>query len=102
MLTYRLNILNEIVDYFIIVEATHTHTGKEKQLFYQENKHLFEKFQHKIIHIVVDDFPYKYPNINIEDGHQWVNERFQRDCISRGLNKLSGTVLRMASQLINR
>ena len=64
MLTYRLNILNDIVDYFVLVEATHTHVGKEKPLFYKENKHLFEKFNHKIIHIVVDDFPNKYPNIN--------------------------------------
>lgn len=71
------------------MEATHTHVGKEKPLFYQENKHLFEKFQHKVINITVDDFSYKYPNINIENKEQWINERFQRDCISRGLNKLS-------------
>jgi beta-1,4-mannosyl-glycoprotein beta-1,4-N-acetylglucosaminyltransferase len=85
----RLNILNDVVDYFVLVEATHTHIGKEKPLFYQENKHLFEKFNDKIIHVVVDDFSYKYPNINIENEEQWINERYQRDCISRGLNKLS-------------
>ncbi len=27
LLTYRLNILNDVVDYFIIVESTHTHVG---------------------------------------------------------------------------
>ena len=27
MLTYRLNVLDEIVDYFILVEATHTYIG---------------------------------------------------------------------------
>lgn len=89
MLTYRLNILNDVVDYFVLVEATHTHIGKEKLLFYQEHKQLFEKFNHKIIHIIVDDFPHKYPNINIEKDEQWINERHQRDCISRGLDKLS-------------
>ena len=89
MLTYRLNILNDIVDYFVLVEATHTFVGKEKPLFYQENKHLFEKFNHKIIHIIVDDFPHKYPNIDFEKKEQWINERHQRDCISRGLDKLS-------------
>jgi beta-1,4-mannosyl-glycoprotein beta-1,4-N-acetylglucosaminyltransferase len=89
MLTYRLNVLDEIVDYFILVEATHTHIGKEKPLFYQENKDLFEKFNHKIIHVVVDDFPHKFPNIDISKDEQWINERFQRDCISRGLDKLS-------------
>lgn len=88
MLTYRLNILNDTVDYFVLVEATHTHVGKEKPLFYQENKHLFEKFSHKIIHIIVDDFPHKYPDINIGKNEQWRNENFQRNCISRGIDKL--------------
>ena len=89
MLNYRLNILNDVVDYFVLVEATHTHVGKEKPLFYKENKQLFEKFNHKIIHIIVDDFPHKYPNIDFEKEEQWINERYQRDCISRGLDKLS-------------
>ena len=87
LLTYRLNILNDFVDFFVLVESTLTFVGKEKPLFYQENKHLFEKFNDKIIHVVVDDFPYKNPNI--ESREQWENERFQRNCISRGLNKLS-------------
>ena len=89
LLTYRLNILNDFVDYFILVEATHTHVGKKKPLFYQENKYLFEKFNDKIIHIIVDDFPHKFPNINIKEKEQWINEKFQRNCISRGLDKLS-------------
>jgi beta-1,4-mannosyl-glycoprotein beta-1,4-N-acetylglucosaminyltransferase len=89
MLTYRLNILNDVVDYFVIVEATHTFVGKEKPLFYQENKHLFEKNNHKIIHVIVDDFPHKYPNIDFEKKEQWNNEKFQRNCISRGIDKLN-------------
>ena len=88
LLKYRLTILNEYVDYFVLVEATHTHVGKEKPIFYQENKNLFEEFNHKIIHIIVDDFSHKYPNINIENDEQWINERFQRNCIKRGLDKL--------------
>ena len=72
----------------MIVEATHTFVGKEKPLFYQENKELFKEFNHKIIHIIVDDFSHKYPNINIEKGEQWNNEKFQRNCIKRGLDKL--------------
>ena len=34
LLTYRLNLLNNIVDYFIIVESKHTFVGKEKNLFF--------------------------------------------------------------------
>jgi beta-1,4-mannosyl-glycoprotein beta-1,4-N-acetylglucosaminyltransferase len=83
LLTYRLNILDTVVDYFVIVESTHTFTGKEKILYYNEHKHLFEKFKDKIIHIIVDDIPYK----NIINFHkeQWENEYFQRNAISRGI-----------------
>ena len=88
LLTYRLNLLNDVIDYFVLVESRHTFVGKEKSLFYNENKHLFERFNHKIIHVIIDDFPHKYPNINIEAGEQWTNERFQRNCISRGIDKL--------------
>lgn len=99
LLEYRLNILYNIVDYFIIVEANQTHQGKSKKLYYNENKNRFEKFQDKIIHIVVD-LPYIYPNINYknnknfqvinynENGEQWINEAYQRQCILSGLNKI--------------
>ena len=30
LLKYRINILNNIVDYFVIIESTHTFIGKEK------------------------------------------------------------------------
>lgn len=88
LLNYRLNILYDVVDYFVIVESTRTFIGKEKTLYFSENKHLFEKCNNKIIHVVVDDFPHKYPNININNGEQWANERFQRNCISRGLQRI--------------
>ena len=88
MLNYRLNLLNKYVDYFVLVEATHTVVGKNKKLFYNENKHLYEKFQDKIIHIVVDDLPFKYPNIDISKKQQWCNEHYQRNCIKRGIDQL--------------
>jgi len=86
LLTYRLNLLNNVVDYFIIVESTHTFTGKEKTLVFNENKHLFEHFSNKIIHIIVDDLPYKYTNVTIGYDDVWNNEFFQRNAISRGIN----------------
>ena len=89
LLTYRLNLLNDVADYFVLVESTHTFIGKEKKLYYNENKHLFEKFNNKIIHIIVDDFPYKYSNVNLNETEVWANEHFHRNVITRGLNLIN-------------
>ena len=88
LLYYRLSILDEYVDKFILVESTRTFTGHSKPLFYLENKNKFEKFNDKIIHIIVNDMPYKYPNINYNLNHQWENEYHQRNCIKRGIDYL--------------
>ena len=89
LLTYRLNILNDVVDYFIIVESKYTHSGIEKPLFFNENKGLFSKFQNKIIHIILEDAPFIYPNINYERNEQWANEIYQRNLIAYGIDKLT-------------
>lgn len=78
LLELRLEELSEVVDKFIIVEATKTHSGQPKSLVYQENRARFEKFHRQIIHIVVDDLP--------ENQDARGREVFQRNCIRRGLN----------------
>ena len=88
LLKYRLMVLNDVVDFFILVEAAHTFTGKKKELEFGNNRNLFKPFLHKIIHVVVYDAPFKYPNISVAKGEQWENEYFQRNCIHRGLNQL--------------
>lgn len=88
LLKYRLTVLNDVVDFFILVESSHTFTGKAKELEFGNNRHLFKPFLHKIIHVVVYDMPFKYPKINIAKGEQWENEYFQRNCIHRGLDQL--------------
>jgi beta-1,4-mannosyl-glycoprotein beta-1,4-N-acetylglucosaminyltransferase len=87
LLLYRLTILYDVVDYFVIVEANQTYTGKSKELFYAKNAHLFENFLDKIIHIVVD-LPFIYPAIDIKKGEQWTNENYQRNCIANGIQKI--------------
>lgn len=84
MLSYRLNVLDNVVDYFIIVEATKTHAGKDKPLYFEENKHLYEKFMHKIIHIVDEELIVP----DITNNEQWYNEIHQRDEIKKGLEIL--------------
>lgn len=76
LLDIRLNTLNEVVDYFVLVESKKTFSKNDKPLFYQENKHLFKEFEDKIIHIVLDDLP---------NSNAWGNEYYQRNAISRGL-----------------
>ena len=88
LLNYRLNLLNDVVDYFVLVESTKTFVGKNKPLFYDENKKQFSKFNHKIIHIIVDDMPFEQQHININNNEQWKNEMHQRRCINRGLKQL--------------
>ncbi|MFZ4648190.1 MAG: hypothetical protein ACOYMB_00980 [Patescibacteria group bacterium] len=79
LLEMRLNILDKDVDYFVIVEATSTHSGKDKELFFEMNKERFSKFSKKIIHIVVRDMPV------IDGSDRWILENFQRNAVMRGL-----------------
>ena len=88
LLGYRLAVLDELVDYFVIVEATHTHAGYEKELYFEKNKEVFSKYLNKIIHVVVTDFQYIQPNIDFSKNEQWVNENHQRNCISRGIETI--------------
>lgn len=81
MLEYRLNLLNDLVDNFVIVEATHTFTGEEKPLYYQRNQPRYAKFKDKIIHVVVDDMP--------NTGSPWQNELHQRNQIHQGVESLN-------------
>lgn len=79
LLELRLMELNDVVDYFVIVEANKTHTGIEKEYIFEKNKNLFTKYSDKIIHIKVDDLP-PYSKEKL-----WTAENFQRNCIMRGL-----------------
>ena len=88
MLNYRIHTLKDVVDFFIIVESTHTHQGKEKKLYSNDVKDLFQAFKSQIIHIIVDDFPHKYPNIDYSKSEQWINENYQRNCMKRGTERL--------------
>jgi len=49
MLELRLGQLDSVVDKFILVETNLTYRGAEKPLYYQQNKHLFQRWNHKIV-----------------------------------------------------
>lgn len=81
MLKLRFLELNNVVDHFVIVEATYTYSGEPKPLYFNNNYDLFKAYREKIVHVVVEDMP--------NTGNAWDNEHFQRNCIQRGLNMLT-------------
>lgn len=83
LLEIRLNVLNDVVDRFVLVESTQTFQGQSKKLYFEENKAKFSKFVDKIDHVIVDDFP------GVDRSSPWQMEYFQRNQIKRGLQHLS-------------
>jgi len=85
ILDLRLNILNDLVNFFVIVESTTDHQGNKKKINFNINQ--FKKFKEKIIHIIVDDTLdiIKKPHI----GQNSLVERHQRNSIMRGLKNCS-------------
>lgn len=78
VLDIRLAELDPLVDQFVIVEATRTFTAKPKPLYFADNRARYERYAHKIIHVVVEDIPLDAPT-------HWAREAYQREAIMRGL-----------------
>lgn len=77
ILNLRLHILDPLVDKFIIEESTVTFSGAPKELCFEKNKKLFEKFLPKIEYIVVDDSPVEATT------HE--RDKFQKNALEKGL-----------------
>jgi beta-1,4-mannosyl-glycoprotein beta-1,4-N-acetylglucosaminyltransferase len=77
LLDLRFNILNNCVDYFVVVESNKTWQNNKKNFNFNITK--FQKFLDKIIYIKVEDMP--------DEENPWLRENFQRNCITRGLLK---------------
>lgn len=78
ILNLRFEILNKFVDYFLIVECSHEHSGNFKGKNFDINK--FHKFKKKIIYHYVDvkdnkELLYK------SKTNSFVIENYQRNCI---------------------
>ena len=93
ILDLRLNILNEYIDYFVIVESKFFHNGKERKLRFDiEN---YSKFRDKIIYIIQDNQPNGIQEILQSDDEGTISakeinnallrENSQRNLISQGL-----------------
>jgi|ETN02SMinimDraft_4_1059925.scaffolds.fasta_scaffold29306_3 beta-1,4-mannosyl-glycoprotein beta-1,4-N-acetylglucosaminyltransferase len=75
LLNLRFNLLNKIVDYYVVVESTKTWQNNKKELRFDIEK--FHEFKDKIIYVPVKDMP--------SGDNPYVRENFQRNCILRGL-----------------
>ena len=89
----RLNILNEYVHKFVIVESKFTHSGKKRELLFDINK--YSKFKKKINYIVLENEPVDLEIVHDNDTDDKKNskyimnalkrENFQRNGIKKGL-----------------
>ena len=89
----RLNILNEYVHKFVIVESKFTHSGKKRELLFDINK--YSKFKKKINYIVLENEPVDLEIVQDNDTDDKKNskyimnalkrENFQRNGIKKGL-----------------
>lgn len=89
LLDIRLNLLNDVVDKFVIVESTVTFSGKPKTLFFNENKDKFSQFSDKIIHVIVDDTPEDFYNLPFISNPSSKKDEFKNK-ILKYLNESSG------------
>lgn len=90
ILEIRLNILNDYVDKFVIVEARETFSGVPKPLYYLENKERFAKWNDKIIHHIAEETPElrKQALLSPNTGngeHYWVREFIQKESAKEAL-----------------
>src|SRR5690348_11983472 len=77
LLEIRLEELDPVVDFFVLVEAKETFKGNNKPLHFEEVKEKFAKFSSKILHVKVSN---AYPTDN-----PWKREAYHRNQIMRAL-----------------
>lgn len=94
ILELRLNILNDFVDQFIIVEASTTFSGKPKPLYYERDKERFKKFHHKIKYFIIsedytsDEIRQAKKSSNTQGASHWKREFLQKESIKKALTHL--------------
>jgi beta-1,4-mannosyl-glycoprotein beta-1,4-N-acetylglucosaminyltransferase len=81
VLDVRLNVLNQFIDYFVIVESRFTHKGDPRNLKFDLKK--FNKFKDKIIYLIYEDQPKEIEIINNEDGDYEKTKKYISNAIYR-------------------
>jgi beta-1,4-mannosyl-glycoprotein beta-1,4-N-acetylglucosaminyltransferase len=86
LLTLRIEELTDVVDYFVIVEARHTFSGREKDFNFEKYKNDFSSISDKIIYVKINALPPLFSDT--EKDRFWL-EAYQRNCILLGLSEVT-------------
>ena len=96
-LDIRLNILDQYVDKFVIIESRYTHSGVKRDPVFDIKK--YKKFESKIIYILLDKEAENLLEITPDDDHNKKSQKIilngnlrefdQRNAITRGLAEAS-------------
>ena len=107
ILELRLNVLDEKVDFFVIVESIYNHRGDKRDLLFDKNK--FLKFSKKIIYLVSEEIPNNVELINENDDKKEKDRKYimnavyrenaQRNLISKGIKNANKDDLIMISDV---
>ena len=81
VLDLRLNVLNEDIDYFVIVESIYNHKGEERKLLFDKNK--FQNFNDKIIYLIYDKIPDLVESIDDGDSENEKDRKYIMNAIYR-------------------
>jgi hypothetical protein len=88
-LALRIAELRDVVDRFVLAEATTTHAGEPKDVFFDDRADDFADVADRITVVEVDDLP-RLPN-------RWIAEHVQRNAVMRGLDDAEGDDLIVVS-----
>ena len=107
LLEIRLNVLDEFVDHFVLIEGAYTFGGVSKTSHYKNNIERFAKWNHKIVHYWIENFDADeellqlaktHPNVGTGEDH-WVREFYFKECAKKALANLEDTDVVFISDL---
>jgi len=107
LLEIRLNMYDDIVDLFVIIDSTRTFAGKEHRPILLDHKTRFHRWWDRIKLIIVDDFPENkliiseaIKNSNIGSGeHYWIREFYIKEYARQAFDLFSDSDILFVSDV---
>lgn len=93
LLKIRMDLLNSIVDYFVVIESNKTFRGGDKKYTFLERKGEFSAWSDKIVYIKAENAP------EWSGDGDWSIEKYQRNCMIEGLGNCGEEDLIMISDV---